>query len=259
MIQTPYATQRPQRVKRLHCSEIWGGVGNVDQDIAAGPVTVSLFSSASEGDRGGDIYYFSLCDKNSIVRFAVADVVGHGDAVSRMSQWIYRALATKMSSIDGNRVLYELNELTNRVGLEAMTTVAVLSFQVDDSSLFLSYAGHPPVWIQRFGESMWEPHGLEGRKAFANIPLGLFSETTYDQKQLHLRAGDRLFVHTDGLTEALSPYGQEFGEDRLRTVLAEAGDETVLEIKKRVLAAGRAHTGGTVGHDDVTLMVAEVH
>ena len=107
--------------------------------------------------------------------------------------------------------------------------------------------GTHPCGFNVSGKACGNLHGLEGRKvglfqssnshtvrAFANMPLGLFSETTYDQKQLHLRAGDRLFVHTDGLTEALSPYGQEFGEDRLRTVLAEAGDETVLEIKKRV-------------------------
>ena len=260
MVQTHHATQRPERVKRrLHCSEIWGGIGNVDQDIALGPVTVSLFSAASEGDRGGDIYYFSMCDNDSIARIAVADVVGHGDAVSQMSRWIYGALATKMNSIDGNGVLIELNELTNQIGLDAMTTAAVLSFQVDDSSLYISYAGHPPVWIRRFGETMWQPRMEERRTALANVPLGVFPEATYDQEKIHLHEGDRLFVHTDGLTEASSPSGQEFGADRLRAVLAEAGDDSLFELKNRILAAVRAHTGGTLGHDDVTLMVAEVN
>jgi sigma-B regulation protein RsbU (phosphoserine phosphatase) len=87
----------------------------------------------------------------------------------------------------------------------------------------------------------------------------MFPESTYDQKQLQLGSGDRLFVHTDGLTDAFNPAGQQFGEDRLQAVLAEAGDETLFDLKQRVLAAVRSHTGGSLGHDDVTLMAMEVN
>ena len=259
MVQTHYATQSPERAKRLNCSEIWGGIGNVDSDIAIGPVTASLFSAASEGTSGGDIYYFSVCDDDAIVRIAIADVVGHGDAVSYISRWIYSALATKMNGIEGNSILVELNELANRVGLRAMTTAAVLSFQVDDSTLYLSYAGHPPVWIQRFGDRVWRPHVPERSRTLANVPLGAFPNATYDQTQIQLHAGDRFFVHTDGLTEASNPSGNEFGEDRLRTVLTDGREKSLGDLKNHILAAVRAHTGGTLGHDDVTLMVAEAN
>ncbi len=90
---------------------------------------------------------------------------------------------------------------------------------------------------------MWQPRMEARRTALANVPLGVFPEATYDQEKIHLHEGDRLFVHTDGLTEASSPSGQEFGDDRLRAVLAEAGDESLFELKNRVLAAVREHTG----------------
>ena len=162
-----------------------------------------------------------------------------------------------MNGIEGNSILVELNELANRVGFDAMTTAVVLSFQVDDSTLYLSYAGHPPVWIQRFGDRVWRPHVPERSRALANVPLGAFPNATYDQTQIQLHTGDRLFVHTDGLTEASSPSGNEFGEDRLRAVLTDGGEKSLGELKNHVLAAVRAHTEGTLGHDDVTLMVAE--
>ena len=53
-----------------------------------------MYAGASDGVRGGDIYYFSVCESGTITRIALADVVGHGNDVSEMSQWMYHALAT---------------------------------------------------------------------------------------------------------------------------------------------------------------------
>lgn len=257
-----YKPRAPKRAgetsRRLHCSEIWGGFGNVDDDIAIGPMTVSLFSAAHEGEKGGDIYYFSLCENDAIARIALADVVGHGDAVSHISRWMYGALASMMNNIDGTGVLVELNELANQVGLQAMTTAALLSLQVNDSSLHVSYAGHPPAWLKRYGENEWQPLVVGRGPALANVPLGVFTEATYVQERFRLHARDRLFVHTDGLTEAASSSGQLFGEERLRSVLTEGADESLAELKNRVLKAVRAHAG-SLGQDEVTLMVAEVN
>ena len=91
------------------------------------------------------------------------------------------------------------------------------------------------------------------------MPLGAFANATYDQERIQLYAGDQLLVHTDGLTEASNSADGEFADNRLRAVLIEGGVESLVDLKHHVLAAVRAHTGGTLGHDDVTLMVAEVN
>lgn len=259
MEQTKHEIRTTETTKRIHCSEIWGGVRNINNDIATRPVTTSLFTSAADGTKGGDIHYFSVCDRDTIARIALADVLGHGDAVSRMSQWIYDALAARMNSVDTNDILADLNRLANDFGHKAFTTAVVLSFQGDTSTLYFSYAGHPPVWIRRHTDGIWRRLVEKPQTEFTNLPLGMFPESTYDQKQLPLSSGDRLFLYTDGLTDAFGAGGEQFGEDRLQAVLDASGGESLFELKERVLAALRLHTGGTLGHDDVTLMAVEVN
>ncbi|MEE8430921.1 MAG: SpoIIE family protein phosphatase, partial [Candidatus Desulfatibia sp.] len=55
---------------------------NQDLEISAGKVVASLYSAASDGGKGGDIYYFGVCKGDRITRLAIADVVGHGEAVT---------------------------------------------------------------------------------------------------------------------------------------------------------------------------------
>ena len=176
-----------------------------------------------------------------------------------MSQWIHDALAARMNTVDTNDILADLNHLANDFGHKAFTTAVVLSFRGDTSTLYFSYAGHPPVWIRRHTDRIWRRLIEAPQTEFTNLPLGMFPESTYEQKQLPLSSGDRLFLYTDGLTDASCAGGEQFGEDRLQAVLDDGGDESLFELKERVLAALRLHTGGTLGHDDVTLMAVEVN
>jgi serine phosphatase RsbU (regulator of sigma subunit) len=81
---------------RLECKELWGGIRNQNIEIAAGKVIGSIYSASSEGGKGGDIYYFGVCKGDLISRMAIADVTGHGEAVSEISQYVYDALKAHM-------------------------------------------------------------------------------------------------------------------------------------------------------------------
>ena len=81
---------------RLECKGIWGGIHNRDIEVSAGKVIGSIYSAASEGGRGGDIYYFGVCKGDIITRLAIADVTGHGEAVSEVSQFVYESLKAHM-------------------------------------------------------------------------------------------------------------------------------------------------------------------
>ena len=76
----------------LSCGEIWGGIRNCDGDVASEGLTASLYSVASDGGKGGDIYYLSLCENNMLTRMILADVVGHGEKASKISTYIYEAI-----------------------------------------------------------------------------------------------------------------------------------------------------------------------
>lgn len=81
---------------RLECKDIFGGIHDRDIEISAGKFTASIFSKACCGGKGGDIYYLGICKNDSISRLAIADVVGHGGSVSKISQYVYDSLKSHM-------------------------------------------------------------------------------------------------------------------------------------------------------------------
>jgi hypothetical protein len=78
--------------QRIECKVIWGGIQNIDTEVTAGKFIGSIYSAASEGEQGGDIYFFGVCRVDVISRLAIADVVGHGEVVSEVSQYVYNSL-----------------------------------------------------------------------------------------------------------------------------------------------------------------------
>lgn len=241
----------------IGCTEIWGGVRGEDVDACTSGVVASLYSRAAEGGKGGDIYYISSCSGEAITRVAIADVRGHGAAVSDISEWLYEALRARMNTLDGNAILAELNALTGRRGYKTMTTGAVVAFYPADSSLYFSYAGHPPMFVYRARLQRWEALTFGSNGRVANLPLGAFKDTAYDQELTHLAPGDRLFLYTDGLIEAPDLNGEDFGQERLLAALEEASGENLAGLKEVVGEVLRRHTGGSLAHDDVTFMALE--
>ncbi len=83
-------------IQRLKCSGMLGGIRNRDIEITAGKVIASIYSLSCEGGKGGDIYYFGVCKGDQITRLAIADVAGHGEAVTDVSQYVYDSLKDHM-------------------------------------------------------------------------------------------------------------------------------------------------------------------
>ena len=78
---------------RLECKELLGGIRNQDAEVSAGKVIASIYSApCCAAGRGGDIYYFGVCNGGVISRLAIADVTGHGEAVSDIGQYVYDAI-----------------------------------------------------------------------------------------------------------------------------------------------------------------------
>jgi sigma-B regulation protein RsbU (phosphoserine phosphatase) len=244
---------------RIRCSEVWGGIKNEDLDACSAVLTSSLFSSACDGGKGGDIYYFSVCQGDQLTRVAVADVVGHGEKVSRISQWLYKSLQERMNGGDSGEILAGLNRLVSQRGQEALTTAAIVSFYKPESNVYFAYAGHHPMLAWSRAEPHWRAVGLKPSSVgAANLPLGILADTRYDQQSVTVQAGDRVFLYTDGVIETPSPDGEFFGEDRLRAVLDDVGDGSVYELKTAVLAKLHEFAAGELEHDDVTLLAIEV-
>ena len=244
---------------RLSCSELWGGIKNEDVDACSRTVTASLYSSACAGGKGGDIYYLSVCGRDALTRIAVADVQGHGETVSRISQWLYDSLRTHMNDLEGDRILADLNRLAGERGFEAITTAALVGVYRTDSHAYFSYAGHYPVLLRRHEDERWTPVTLDTPVSkLANLPLGVDADVTYEQRKLPVKSGDQLLFYTDGVIETPDRNGQLFGRARLDAVLNEVGKADPFALKSAVLSALRRHAEGELAHDDVTLLAIEV-
>jgi len=81
---------------RIECKDVLGGFQNKDIEVSVGKIIASIYSDACCGETGGDIYYFGVCKGDLITRLAVADVTGHGNAVSDISRCVYEAVKSQM-------------------------------------------------------------------------------------------------------------------------------------------------------------------
>jgi phosphoserine phosphatase RsbU/P len=253
-------TRQPDPVKqpyRIPCGAVWGGIQPVSLATCTKGVNAALYSNATGGGRGGDIYYMSACSNDLRTRMLVADVRGHGERVSDISAWIYQSLLDRMNTVDCAGVLSDLNRIVHTRGFAAITTVVVVSHDINESALYYAYAGHPPVLARESGRH-WLPLVLPPQPGQANLPLGVFESVRYDQGEVRVQAGDRLLLYTDGLSEAMSPKSEEeFGDKDLPALLEIDGDRELVGLRDALVEGATAFSGGTL-LDDCTCMVVEI-
>ncbi|MEL6328200.1 MAG: PP2C family protein-serine/threonine phosphatase [Planctomycetota bacterium] len=249
---------------RLQCSEIWGGFSDRETALESNAMKAALYSSACVGGKGGDIYYLSVCGADKLTRIVVADVTGHGDVVSGTSSMLYDAMVEFLNDSEGASLLERMNKAAVDIGFEAITTVAVIALYTAYDQLYFSYAGHHPALISRAehrgaGRTDWQEAPLDPEtETGSNLPLAIDPDATYDQQAQPIGVGDRILLYTDGVIEAPGADGQQFGVDGLLRVLsAVPADATLEQTKDAVIAAVKAHVGGELEHDDVTVVVIE--
>ena len=96
------------------------------------------------------------------------------------------------------------------------------------------------------------------RLATGGLALGMMQDAQYASGSVELEPGDVLVAFTDGITEAMSVAGEEWGEDRLIENLLADGPGTAASIAERVLSAARHFSRGAAQHDDMTVAVVRV-
>ena len=249
--------------QELVCSGIWGGIRNLDRTVRAGPLVASLYTSSCDGGKGGDIVFFGVCRGDTLTRVAIADVMGHGQAVSDVSQYMYDSLKAHMCDPDSSAILRQVNQLAGRRGLKAMTTAAVVAYDAVAGEFAVSNAGHPPVLFKRANQETWSivasADDGNGDDGSANgLPLAVAADTVYEQLLIPATSGDRLFVYTDGVTETPNAAMELFGIERLNGVLDANADASLPQLKSEVLQALDRHSDKRLTHDDVTLIALEV-
>ncbi len=204
---------------------------------------------------GGDFYDIIQVDKKR-VDIVVGDVSGKGaSAAFYMAELkgVIQALAPHFSS--PKQILMEVNTfLCNHFESDTFATMVYCIFFPVSKELHFVRAGHPPVGFIRNKKISWlETHGLG---------LGLVPQKMFDQKleekELHLKKGDTIFIYTDGLSEARNPEGEEYGEERLTEKLLRAEGYPTEKMLITVREDMEQFTQGVPCHDDITLAALRI-
>ena len=251
---------------QLVCSEVWGGNRPIHAPVELPGLRGTLFSHPCQGGRGGDVHYLSVCGSGVLARVCIADVVGHGETVAKVSGEMHTHLRRCMNEPDQRTVLAKLNRILEERGLDAMTTAAAVTYYPPTQNLSFSYAGHPPGWFYNKAWDTWERLLLDDlddddnkKGAKMNLPLAVDANVKYARRRVQAMHGDRLVLITDGVLEAPGANGDEFGDHRVQSILDNCRRASCADTVDALLRGVRMHMGrDTLDHDDVTILVLEV-
>jgi phosphoserine phosphatase RsbU/P len=203
---------------------------------------------------GGDFYDFLPYGKGKLA-MALGDVSGKGTAAALYGSLAIGTLRELVVSSTCNpaSMLQMLNRRMHGARLDSRF-IAML-FAVYDAAtrrLTLSNAGGPYPLLVRDGNA--QEIRVEG------VPLGLFSDSEYDETTIDLQPGDIVLFASDGILESENAQEEEFGSKRLHALLSDARPElSANELSEKIIAATDDYSGpGTNPHDDRTLLVLRV-
>jgi len=207
------------------------------------------FSAVCIPARGisGDYYDVMQFPDGRLV-FAIADISGKGISAAILMANVQALLRTL--SEPGNppaEVCKRLNDHLHQV-TDASKFATFFYGEWNAAERRLSYvnAGHyaPVVFGSLVGRQLSE----------GGFPLGMFPGAEFQTGEVTLQPGDLLALYSDGLTEATSNDGEDFGDTRLQSAIEELSDRPLAEIQAGVLAAVRKWAGDEL-EDDMTLLM----
>ena len=202
---------------------------------------------------GGDAYDFVPLSHNRLA-LAVADASGKGLAAALMISSAQSSLRTAaaFAGNDGAAVLGAVNREVHATSLpDRYVTIFYGVFHEASRGLHYVNAGHHPPMVIRRGRSIV-------RLESGGPPVGMFPNWTYEEGAVQLDPGDLVLAYTDGVTEALNPAGEEWGEEGLLRAVAEHDAQSAHALVEAIF---RSMDEYSLGHqtDDATVIVLRVH
>ncbi len=198
---------------------------------------------------GGDFYDFFLTDDDHIA-LVIADVSDKGIPAALFmmrAKTLIKAQALMKSSPSeilsyANRELCEGNEVA------LFVTVWIALIELSTGKGVVSNAGHMHPALCRAGESY---QLLEYEHS---LPLGLVEDTVFEQHDFSLGAGDRLFVYTDGVTEAVDREDRQFGTEGMLKALNDDLSSSPEVSLRHVMDSVKEFAAGVDQADDITML-----
>jgi phosphoserine phosphatase RsbU/P len=208
---------------------------------------------------GGDTLNVLRLDERTVALY-VLDVSGHGVSASLLSF----TLAHTLSPLPVQSCLFDpagdgwrpaapatvATRLNQRFQLDPAAPQFFTMFYalIDEVSrtMRMVIAGHPPVVLVRAAG--------EAEFIYSNAPpIGLLADVQYVERELRLQNGDRVFVYTDGLNEALSRDGSQLDHERIRESALATRTLPLWTGVRALVTLAEKWTGGDL-QDDVSIL-----
>lgn len=181
--------------------------------------------------------------------FALGDVAGKGAPAALLTaviQGIFSAQAYGGGA--PAETLGRVNQALIRRAIESRFATIFYGILTSDGRLTYTNAGHNPPLL--FGRD----NGFR-RLETGGLIVGLFEHATFEEATVTLEPGDFLVVFSDGVTEALSATGEEYGEERLSKCVEANRQLNPQRMLDAVIADVKLFATGANQSDDVTAMV----
>lgn len=226
------------------------------QDLQPGPGVELATFFEPVWEVGGDLFDIFPA-AGGATALALGDVAGKGLPASLLMALTHGVLR----SAAGELSVQTLAPLVSRLNLllcEATppNRFATLFAAVADApsrSLSWVNAGHLPALLVRGRETEDE---IERLRSTGPV-VGALPYASYRCESTTLQSGDLLAIYSDGVTEAVDASGEEFGEQRLCTILTEMRDRPCQEIVSEIVRRVRVFAPGSPA-DDLTILVLRI-
>jgi phosphoserine phosphatase RsbU/P len=211
------------------------------------------FTTRPANTVAGDYYdaFFRSPDGQKRLLLVVADVAGKSVPAALLMATLQASLRT-LAALPGSvlDLTARLNQYAcaQNLGGRRFTTAFLAELDPETGRLNYVNAGHNWPVLRRISGAM-------ERLETGGLPLGIMASAPYQCGTTTLGPGDLLLIFTDGLVEAEDDRQQEYGEDRMFSVLADWNAVTADDVMKRMMTSVDSFVGYTRQHDDITCMV----
>jgi anti-anti-sigma factor len=213
----------------------------------------SLYRAAKEV--GGDYYDFVHVDEET-VGVVVADVSGKGVPGSLVMTMIRTALRMEAR---GNHSAAEVMARMNDFVTEDMKKgmfVTIFYVILDSKNRIISYssAGHNPMILYRAESDETFFLNPRGFPVGISLPDDSLFRRSIDVEKIKLKKDDMLVIYTDGVTEAMNEEREQYGEERLLSLIKKHGRLTPIDFIEKLSNDVKEFTGGYPQNDDITVV-----
>jgi sigma-B regulation protein RsbU (phosphoserine phosphatase) len=180
----------------------------------------------------------------------VGDASGKGVSASLLMSQMHAIFRTLIGSLPGLPDLFSRANrlLTETTGSASFATLVCAAVNGTGRVRIIN-AGHCPPLVVR--------GGIVEEGESTGLPLGLFYSAEYDCRYVELEPGDFLLFYTDGLTETRNPREEEYGADRLKSLVRTAGRIPSRDLIEAIVRDVTSFRETSPRQDDLTIMLIQ--